>query len=248
MHRSNANNTKPLHLYAITPGTAGEDWDEATTTYGSMPGFTYDNNSSTNILDVGGALRDLGAFNVAGVNNEGNLAQINPASLTSLIQGMGQHDLLTLLITFDQPSNGQWRIMSREATTSETGVLTGNAGDFAPFLDFIVDTSGGTGVRGDYNDDGIVNAADYVVWRNSAGGEGLVNEEVSPQTVDIADYLYWRERFGATDSGAPASGAKLQAIPEPTGLGLLLGLAVPLTGLRRYIWFERSSNTCRIVR
>ncbi len=129
MHRSSTNNTKPLRLFALTPGIAGEDWDETTITYATMPGFTFDGFSTTNLLDVGGAIQDLGAFQVTGVESEGSLSLINPTPLTSLVQNMGDHDLLTLLITYDASSNGQWRIMSREGATSDTGVLTGQPGD-----------------------------------------------------------------------------------------------------------------------
>ncbi len=208
MFRAGANNSQSLRLYALTPGTAGEDWDEATITYGSMPGFTFDGNSTTNLLNVGGALVDLGSFSYSGYTSEGNVGVINPASLTNLVQGMGDKDLLTLLISYSSPANGQWRIASREATATETGVLTGPAGSLAARLDFDV-TFGG--VLGDYNDDGVVDAADYTVWRDSGPTSVLPNEEVSPGATDIADYLYWAERYGATDTGLPAT-----AVPEPT--------------------------------
>src|SRR5262249_52518370 len=123
LFRTDANNTKNLRLYALTPGTVGEDWNESTITYGSMPGFTFDANSTTNILDVGGKIQSLGTFSVSGVGNEGNIALINPASLTTLIDGMGSNNLLTLLLSYQDSSNGQWRIASREATQTATGVL-----------------------------------------------------------------------------------------------------------------------------
>lgn len=85
---------------------------------------------------------------------------------------------------------------------------------------------GPSNVGGDYNSDGVVGAADYVVWRDklAASSPSLVNEEVSPLTVDVADYLYWRERYGATDSGAPAPVAPALPVPEPLASALLSGL------------------------
>ncbi len=238
MYRANLNNTKTLRLYALTPGIAGENWSESTITYGTMPGFTFDANSNTNILNVGGALQSLGTFGVTGVEGEGNLSNINPASITNLIRGMGANNLLTLLISYDVSSTGQWRIASREATATETNVLTGVAGTFAARLEFTLASSA---VRGDYNDDGQVSAADYTVYRDRVGGTNLVNEEVSPSVIDIADYLYWRERFNATNTGAPAAGT---AVPEPGALSLLLvGLAVGWQAVRVSVAFKKSSSS-----
>ena len=69
------------------------------------------------------------------------------------------------------------------------------------------------GLPGDYNDDGTVDAADYVVWRNNVGGSSLPNETVSFGIVDQEDYTEWRKNFGSTSDG---SGAILTAaVPEP---------------------------------
>ena len=53
MFRTSADNAKTLRIYALTPGVSGENWDEASITYGSMPGFTFDANSTTNVLGRG---------------------------------------------------------------------------------------------------------------------------------------------------------------------------------------------------
>jgi hypothetical protein len=74
------------------------------------------------------------------------------------------------------------------------------------------------GVPGDYNGNGTVDAADYVLWRN---GGPLQNEVDAVGTTNAADYAAWRARFGnAAGSGA---GASVYAIvPEPAALMLLL--------------------------
>jgi hypothetical protein len=69
---------------------------------------------------------------------------------------------------------------------------------------------------GDYNADGIVDAADYVYWRKTLG------ESVSPDgsgadgsgdgEINEADYEYWVQRFGEV----PELGAGSFAIPEPS--------------------------------
>lgn len=72
------------------------------------------------------------------------------------------------------------------------------------------------GVDGDYNDNGVVDAADYVTWRD---GGPLANEGVTPGSNSVEDYDFWRSRFGATSgSGSLADNA---AVPEPTSAALL---------------------------
>jgi len=84
------------------------------------------------------------------------------------------------------------------------------------------------GVPGDYNGNGVVDAADYVVWRN---GGPLQNEVATIGTVDAADYDAWRARFGNTSGSGSASAA---AVPEPVAIWLaLIGMAAVLPWRRR---------------
>ncbi len=83
-------------------------------------------------------------------------------------------------------------------------------------------------VLGDYNGNGVVDAADYVLWRN---GGPLQNEVDDPGTVSPADYTEWRARFGNT-SGA-GSGLGAANVPEPTGMVLLLLSVVFGFGIRK---------------
>jgi hypothetical protein len=79
---------------------------------------------------------------------------------------------------------------------------------------------GGTSL-GDYNFNGHVDAADYVIWRktlNQVGGD-LPADGDNDGTVDPGDYEVWRTNFGRT----PGAGASLStnAVPEPAGLAML---------------------------
>jgi hypothetical protein len=73
------------------------------------------------------------------------------------------------------------------------------------------------GVPGDYNNNGTVDAADYVLWRD---GGPLANEVADPNVVSPADYDEWRARFGNTMAGG--RGSSLSAVPEPASILLLL--------------------------
>lgn len=81
---------------------------------------------------------------------------------------------------------------------------------------------------GDYNDDGVVDAADYIVWRQSLGqtGMGLVADSNLDGRIDGADYEFWRSRFGQT-AGSGSSVAN-SAVPEPASPMLLLLAAMCL--------------------
>jgi hypothetical protein len=85
------------------------------------------------------------------------------------------------------------------------------------------------GVPGDYNNDGTVNAADYVLWRKGTGT--LANEVADPGTFSAADYSEWRARFGnPSGSGSSLGGG---AVPEPVSVCTLLLSAVAWSGFSR---------------
>ncbi|HEX2474690.1 MAG TPA: VCBS repeat-containing protein [Lacipirellulaceae bacterium] len=55
---------------------------------------------------------------------------------------------------------------------------------------------------GDYNDDGVVDASDLVVWRLNNGQAVTLPNDPSPGVVNDDDFETWRENFGATASSA----------------------------------------------
>lgn len=114
------------------------------------------------------------------------------------------------------------------ATLMDDLTLTGDGALFdlsaSTATELILTFAGSGGVPGDYNGNGVVDAADYTVWRDALGGSTLLNEGVSPGVVDDADYAFWKDNFGNSAVGA---GSFAASVPEPATLGLsLLGLAV----------------------
>ncbi len=86
------------------------------------------------------------------------------------------------------------------------------------------------GLPGDFNDDGVVNLADYTVWRNNLGGsEAALNGNGddtggSSGVVDSADYALWKSEFGnSSGAGSLAAGSQTN-VPEP-GTWALLSIA-----------------------
>jgi Lysyl oxidase/Dockerin type I domain len=81
---------------------------------------------------------------------------------------------------------------------------------------------------GDYNDDGIVDAADYTVWRDTLGDAVAIlttgADGDGDGQVTAADYDVWKQHFGATL--APERGAAGIAVPEPVvAASVCLGVA-----------------------
>lgn len=80
---------------------------------------------------------------------------------------------------------------------------------------------------GDYNDDGVVDAADYTVWRDSEGmPAGTLVNDVDGGAIGHAQYNTWVANFGNTDLPAIA-------IPEPSSCALLFVSALLARGRRR---------------
>ena len=70
---------------------------------------------------------------------------------------------------------------------------------------------------GDYNADGVVDAADYTVWRDTLGmsGFGLAADGDGNAIVNALDYDVWRNNFGASAASAALAA---HATPEPSGV------------------------------
>lgn len=136
MHRASNNNSgKNLALYMLPFGDAGANWTESGITFSTMPGLTFDGNSVTTGTQN---LTSLGSSQLAAspaYDAEGSLVTLNlPASFVSAVQASGANDLVTIYIGYTTSSNGNWNVVSKEATSyATTGSFT--AGAKAAFLD-----------------------------------------------------------------------------------------------------------------
>jgi len=75
---------------------------------------------------------------------------------------------------------------------------------------------------GDYNADGVVDAADYVVWRKYIGQSAtLTNRDpANSGPISMDDFASWRKNFGNAAPGG--SGSAGESVPEPAMWVLLL--------------------------
>ncbi len=121
---------------------------------------------------------------------------------------------------------GTWGAVGNASATFQTPFITGTG-----ILN--VSTFVSSQLGGDYNENGIVDLADYVMWREaeSTGQTSLPNEGgISLGFVDQADYNYWRSRFGLTVVTGAALGSSA-AVPEPASAMLAILALVGTIGL-----------------
>jgi hypothetical protein len=95
--------------------------------------------------------------------------------------------------------------------------------------DMILEAVAAPGINGDYNANGVVDAADYVVWRDNSGTTNVLPNDPTGGTIGSNQYNTWRGNFGLT-AGAGSGVGTGGAVPEPTslafGLCALLGISV----------------------
>jgi hypothetical protein len=88
-------------------------------------------------------------------------------------------------------------------------------------------------VTGDYNSNGVVDAADYVVWRDSFGqtvlwpGDQADGDQSG--VIDRGDYEFWKQQFGVNVTSAISP----TAVPEPAAFLLMANSLSLLTMLSR---------------
>jgi T5SS/PEP-CTERM-associated repeat protein len=143
---------------------------------------------------------------------------------------------------FANVANGQ-----RLTTSDGLGSFAVNYGPGSPFNPNHVILSAfapGSVLPGDYNQDGTVDTADYVVWRNNVGsGKSLPNDNTPGVGQD--DYTRWCANFGRTVGGGSNVLSADGAVPEPeTHLVLILGLSL-IVALRRFAVANRVLNSRR---
>jgi hypothetical protein len=192
--------------------------------------------ASNSLLTTWASLQDqsLTGWEEVPTITTGLLAELNPTATTTVNAGQTAATMTGVFRTAGgtQDLAFQFRV---PGTGPGTGLLNGVV-RYAAF------STGGV-LIGDYNSNGIVDAADYIVWRNNLGQTiALPNRDpANAGAVSTADYNSWRSRFGNTNTGAGALSSS--PVPEPSTLATallpILGLAVTRYGL----WLCVPSNS-----
>jgi hypothetical protein len=141
------------------------------------------------------------------------------------------------MIPLDNPANA-FESMGKTFKDGPGGSSTGLTIDWIEFEFFNTDSDFYPTIvppdpllEGDYNGNGTVDAADYVIWRKHNGTNYLLRNEVeTPGMVDEADYMAWRERFGNISARATDFYIRSIEITMPDG-----GAAIPEPGTFVYL-------------
>ncbi|QDT68736.1 hypothetical protein MalM25_16610 [Planctomycetes bacterium MalM25] len=121
--------------------------------------------------------------------------------------GEGIGDYVFLRLNVDASATQRWSLAS------------GNASDESQQPQLFYDAFEGVFLDGDFNRDGVVDAADYTVWKDNLGAlSGTLPNDPNDGPIGQDQYTTWRENYGAT---LPANGV---SVPEPGALALLVTL------------------------
>jgi hypothetical protein len=208
---------------ATTPG--GTISPGASTGTLTIDGNFTPHSSARLAIELGG--KNAGQFDVLQVLGVANLAGTVDVSLVDgFLPTIG--DMFTIITTTTGLGN-QGNIALDPADTPFYQLMV-NAGPAGTAMLKVINVPT-VGLTGDFNNNGIVDAADYVLWRN---GGPLMNEGgVTPGTSTPEDYTTWRANFGKASAGG---GASLAAnVPEPAS-ALLVMLALSAAGS---LWRQR---------
>lgn len=150
------------------------------------------------LVDPTGIITGSGT-NPGRLSNADGSVVYTPGSIVSANFGSTQYNW-----TISYTGNITW------VGTGDTGVVASISGSGGTDIVLIGHSSVSLGLAGDFNNDGKVDAADYVHLRKN--------------NAPASDFATWRANFGAMAGSGAGAGAALglAAVPEPATIGLAL--------------------------
>jgi hypothetical protein len=210
--------THTFMVYGLEPDAPGWDWNESEVTFNSAPGILSDSNSQTLAINNtftttshpdNPNVLTLGELSISNVAEGSTVSLTNPnlavfLNLLAYYDGTSSENVATLILQQTNSASAA-SFWSKEGSPSLAPQLV---------VDALLQPE--PVLNGDHNSDGILDAADYVMWRKLAG---------TPQ-----EYEDWRENYAAAGGG----GSGLAQTPEPAAsIMLLSGSAIMLEMRRR---------------
>jgi hypothetical protein len=215
------------HSYAYQiSGTTQVGYGAGTTSGGNDHALLWHNTSASAVdLNPSGFSRST-AF---GVSSAGQVGYGNSSTFQSNAHAVFWNGTATSAVDLHTFLNGLGFNFTDSTAygISDSGAIIGTATvddffEYAVLWTPVVES----GIAGDYNNNGDVDAADYATWRK--GNTTLHNEVTTPDSNTPGDYTEWRARFGnPAGSGATLSS---EQVPEPAWTALVAWALVLAVG------------------
>jgi hypothetical protein len=185
----------------------------------------------------GGTISELAASSQSIINLSGGTIQYDLVVLDSTLNLYGSN------FQINGVPIGGLELGETETIEVTHGMqLTGTLADGSPFdrrlttdsrANFLGTLTVTLTLPGDFNTDGVVDLADYTVWRDHLGSDITLPGDLTPGAVTQDDYDLWKSHFGEVFTpSAPISSTQ---VPEPSATLLLLG------GIASYLLFARAN-------
>ncbi|HEX2473625.1 MAG TPA: hypothetical protein VHK01_02700 [Lacipirellulaceae bacterium] len=180
-----------------------------------------------------------GKFSLGGLQNEEN-----PVAFVNLATNSYFH-----IISNDEPGVGHLDgfhtaedtlYISDMSPSGALGAAQAGTGRIYAIRSVVVE------LAGDYNGNGLVDAADFVVWRRTLGlTSQLAADGDRNGIVDPSDYEVWRQNFGGANDALLPLASNL-SVPEPATVALAIISAACMLGARRtWVTWENVSRECQ---
>jgi hypothetical protein len=184
--------------------------------------------ASNSLLTTWNSLQDQSVTGWQEANpTTSSLGELNPTTMSTVNAGQTVATMTGLFKTA-----GGAQDLAFQFRVPGTGAGTGTINGIVRYAAF------STVLIGDYNGNGIVDAADYTLWRDKLGAAAgsLSNRDPSNTgAISVADYNSWKANFGAHSPGSGAGAFGTSAVPEPSSLILLAlgGFAISIVRRRK---------------
>lgn len=195
------------HVYGLT----NDNWNESSITWSTAPNLAA--TTSTALSDISQNFitgEGTTAHIVGEVTGIAGARQLS-IDVTDFVRNHPDQQITFLIareVRFDG-ENVDDALTSLDLASKERGAEPG------PQLFLTLDSFA---LAGDYDHNGLVDANDFIVWRQNFGTANTNADGDRDGIVDAADYIVWQKNLGhmlpGTTAGAAAS-AQLVSIPEP---------------------------------
>lgn len=195
---------------------------------GQHTAFVWDGLLPGPLVSLGSLGGEDGSSEARGINNSGDIVGWTNTEPDVFHAFLYQNDTMIDLNDLIDPATG-WELQYAYAISDNGNIVGLGIDNGFPQQTFLLRPIISEPVLyGDYNENDVIDAADYTVWRDTltAGGTILPNDS-TPGTVDETDFTYWRTHFGEVLVGGVGA-VSSAPIPEPASVALALVAAAGL--------------------